>query len=220
MLDRPGRIRYKKQYGNLSQSDIKEIVDDKLNYWKDLILPEQLIKDDLVETCNSLSIITIDAVISLIEEVNLHEELASALIEDFNLTKNVSSYKVTRQLILKNELGETYFSPIELIAIETRNVNQKQFGGNRHSSFYVDADYKGTIEEIINETKAIIELCLSYNEAIEDKFISKYLIELGIHESDPSSNKNSDDNDSEIFTVNSLYTLEPIQSRNYFSYIV
>lgn len=66
LLQRPGRIRYHKTYGNLDISVIDEIVED--------LLMKKEFKPEVVEFISSLEIITIDIVKAVIQEVNIHNE--------------------------------------------------------------------------------------------------------------------------------------------------
>lgn len=77
LLQRPSRIRYMKNFNGLSKQAVKEIANDLLEN-KDYM-------QDLMETLNKIEIVTIDVVKALITEVNLHEDLPSKLIKDFNV---------------------------------------------------------------------------------------------------------------------------------------
>jgi len=76
LLNRPSRIRYHRQYGNLEKSVCQEIIDDRLIN-KDFT-------DDLLDVISKLEHVTIDLVISLINEINIHNEPASTFEKIFN----------------------------------------------------------------------------------------------------------------------------------------
>lgn len=65
LLERPGRIRYIKQFNNLALESIEEIIDDKL--------VDKKFKQVLLDFFKILNSVTIDIVKSVIEEVNIHE---------------------------------------------------------------------------------------------------------------------------------------------------
>lgn len=78
MLNRPGRIHYIRQYDGLDMNLIIEILNDKLNDKNHL--------DDIVEIFSYLGEVSMDMVISLIDECNLYSsESPKDLIKDLNL---------------------------------------------------------------------------------------------------------------------------------------
>lgn len=77
MLQRPGRIRYFKTFGDLSLESIMEVVDDQL--------VNKEFKNELVKFLANLEIITIDIVTSVVEEVNIHNELPEKFKDVFNV---------------------------------------------------------------------------------------------------------------------------------------
>lgn len=77
MLQRPGRIRYFKTFGDLSLEVIMEVVDDQLI--------NKEFKDEVVKFLANLQIITIDIVTSVVEEVNIHNELPEVFKDVFNV---------------------------------------------------------------------------------------------------------------------------------------
>jgi hypothetical protein len=82
MLQRPGRIRYVKTYGDLELPVVKEIIDDLLLY------PE--FRADCLEAISTLEIITIDLVKAIINEVNIHVESPTKFMDVFNVTSGLS----------------------------------------------------------------------------------------------------------------------------------
>jgi hypothetical protein len=77
MLSRPSRIRYVKHYNNLDLNTVKEIIEDRLEN-KDY-------RDDLLTIMRDMTTITIDLLISLIHEINIHDEPASKFLNVFNV---------------------------------------------------------------------------------------------------------------------------------------
>lgn len=86
LLNRPSRIRYVKKYGNLEVDVVYEIMNDILKY------PEY--QEDLIETLKSFDIVTIDLVISIINEINIHNQPASEFADIFNAEYTDKKYDV------------------------------------------------------------------------------------------------------------------------------
>lgn len=85
LINRPSRIRYLRNYTNISDSTIEEIVSDKLSnkeFKKDLI--DNLDKDEL----------NVDSLIEIINEVNLSEKPYSVFKGFFNYTVEKSFYEL------------------------------------------------------------------------------------------------------------------------------
>jgi len=76
LISRPSRIRYLKTYTGLSEPEIDEILNKKLNPKFIFSVREYLL---------SVKFLTIDIVLSLIEEVNLHERFDDKFEEEFNI---------------------------------------------------------------------------------------------------------------------------------------
>lgn len=68
LLGRPGRIRYIKEYGNLSNKAVKEFLDDNLK------VPNK--RDAILEIVDLLEISTIDILRNIVEEVNIHGDIS------------------------------------------------------------------------------------------------------------------------------------------------
>ena len=84
-IGRPSRIRYVKNFGNLSLDVVNEYLDAELLY------PDM--KEEIIEYIDGLSISTIDILKSLVEEVNIHHSLSMAK-SVFNVAKSVYNYNV------------------------------------------------------------------------------------------------------------------------------
>ena len=79
LLQRPGRIRYLKKFGNLSIDAVIEIVDDKLE--------NKELRNEVIKAISQLDLITVDIAVSLISEVNIHNEPPEAFLPFFNVEK-------------------------------------------------------------------------------------------------------------------------------------
>ena len=84
-LNRPGRIRYFKRYGNLTKEQVMLILDDRLK--KDY-------KTETLAYITQLRIITVDIVCKIIDEVNLFDEPPQVFGDVFNCSKLSEYYLV------------------------------------------------------------------------------------------------------------------------------
>jgi SpoVK/Ycf46/Vps4 family AAA+-type ATPase len=167
LLNRPGRVRYHKKFDRLPDSAIFEIVDDLLVY--------QEYKDDLLETIGKLSYLTIDAITSLINEVNMHKDLPSKLIEDMNLDYNEQHFLVTIQQILEdNKLAECLtlneIVSADLLCKKSFRVNSNYDIGD---SFIIEGCDYGDITKVLTTTKCVITEYGDEETGIPDK---KFLV--------------------------------------------
>jgi hypothetical protein len=76
LLERPGRIRYVKEFSDLDKTTIEEIIDD--------LLEDKSHKEECVEYISKLQKITIDIVKAVITEVNIHGQGPSSFSDIFN----------------------------------------------------------------------------------------------------------------------------------------
>lgn len=79
LISRPGRVRYHKQFGNMQENVVKEIIED-------LLLNKEFEKPCL-EYIMSLANITIDNIKAIIEEVNIHQESPEAFKDIINISR-------------------------------------------------------------------------------------------------------------------------------------
>lgn len=80
LLGRPGRIRYIRKFGNLSEKAVNEYIDDNLRY------PDK--RKDILELVDLLEISTIDILKNIVEEVNIH----GSIVEDSYLNIPKANY--------------------------------------------------------------------------------------------------------------------------------
>lgn len=88
MVNRPGRIRYKKEFNDLSLEQIKEIIND--------ILEHKQYTEDIINFLKPLAIITVDIVKSIVQEVNIHNEPPDVCCKDFNASTKDETYTVIK----------------------------------------------------------------------------------------------------------------------------
>lgn len=115
LLSRPGRIRYSKEYGDLSAAVIEELVDD--------LLENISFKEAIVDYILGLEIITIDIVKSIIEECNIHNESPEAFKDFFNVTEKGSVWNLYDVTDGKTSLTPTY----ERIYFTNSNPDSRSF---------------------------------------------------------------------------------------------
>lgn len=97
-IDRPGRIRYIKNYGSLAINVVKEILNDKLEH------PE--FKQAILDWVMFFKFLTIDMLISIINEVNVHATGPDTFKKFFNADNDKPSYDIT-VIVKEMETGKT-----------------------------------------------------------------------------------------------------------------
>lgn len=159
LLQRPGRIRYFKTFGNLKPNVVNEIVDD--------FLVHKHLKKDVVRFVSSLELITIDIVKSIVEEVNIHEESPEMFKDIFNCKKISGRYNVYE--LKPNVLSTTGFDETKLFEAVKLNRNDFTAGDDLvGNTFYVDGDYYARIKKVISPKIAILELVKEYEDDDDD----------------------------------------------------
>jgi hypothetical protein len=106
LLNRPSRIRYVKKYEDLNKGQVAEIVGDLLTIKENT--------EDTIEVISKLDSITIDLVIELIKDANLHEEPLSKFIGVFNCNQGESNHYSYK--IIDKATGKVYYESITLKA--------------------------------------------------------------------------------------------------------
>lgn len=147
LLQRPGRIRYFKTFGNLKPSVVEEIVNDFLVHTN--------FKNDVIRFISSLELITIDIVKSIIEEVNIHEESPEVFKDIFNCKKLTGKYNVYE--LTPNDTGgideKKIYDSVKL------NRSDLSRGDDLIGDyFYIDDTYIGRIKKIINSKSCIVKI--------------------------------------------------------------
>lgn len=98
-IDRPGRIRYIKNYGSLSAEVVKEIMDDKLQHKE--------FEGEILEWVSFFKFLTIDILMSIINEVNIHRVGPSVFKKFFNADNEKGKYTVQYRFT-NTETGDSY----------------------------------------------------------------------------------------------------------------
>lgn len=90
-IDRPGRIRYIKEYGSLKAEVVKEIIDD--------MLVHKEFRKDIIDWVIFFKNLTIDMLISIINEVNIHKMSPKQFSAFFNVDNEKPNYTVDIKVI-------------------------------------------------------------------------------------------------------------------------
>lgn len=137
LLGRPGRIRYIKEFGNLSAKAVNEVIDDNLS---DISL-----KADILKLVDTLEISTIDILRTIIEECNIMGEVPSDKV------LNIPKAKFKLRIIGFDELEENYHQ-------EVKNLIKEQLGKNETVAEWLmkAADGQDEIKEG-NRNKDVLE---------------------------------------------------------------
>lgn len=134
MIDRPSRIRYLKTFEGLPVQTVIEIVDDKLK------LPE--FKTDVLTYLAQLELLTIDGVISICNEVNLHKVSPTVFGSFFNLSKK----EVRCNFSLVN--SDNFMSIVPNILAD---CHYNIYDNDDYEELYVDGGHVGSIVEAIDD---------------------------------------------------------------------
>lgn len=143
LLDRPSRVRYVKQFGNLDLSVVKEFLEDNLE--------DKSVMNELIEFIDTLKISTIDILKAVVNEVNIHgmEEFKKAK-KFFNVSTSTYDYTCIHGYIDKGDMKDLKDKKGDLIKLFLRQ-----------SEAYQNPEPQPPVKEIGNpteeESKAIDE---------------------------------------------------------------
>ena len=148
LLGRPGRIRYIKQFGNLSENVIKEYIADNLI--------DKSKTDIILKTVDLLEISTIDILKCIVEEVNIH----GTILEDscLNVPKAKYVYDVIRFTNVcddtEKEIREFFKEYRDKVSVawlnEVSDKPDKQNEGTTNED-YIYEKYNGWSERITSQ---------------------------------------------------------------------
>lgn len=172
-IDRPGRIRYIKEYNSLPEDVINEIIED--------MLVNKSFKTSLIKWVKYFKYLTIDTLVSIIQEINIHNIDPSEFKEFFNADNEKSSFSVNLSLINGNSKvlmfeREFHHKSIMDHLNDIRCFDSIYIPLNRHTkntkgdsqptkintSFYISREYSD--DEIINnfnDDKIVLEIQLN-----------------------------------------------------------
>lgn len=157
LIQRPGRIRYLKTFGDLTPTVIREILDD--------ILIHKELYDKVLHFISTLEIITIDIVKAICQEVNIHNEDPENFASIFNIKRISGKYDVYHV----NEDGSE-----NLLAKSIKISPRMEFtsDGTVGCSFYLDGDYIGEITKVLDTDTVKVNLRTDY-ESNYNEFLMK-----------------------------------------------
>lgn len=148
LKQRPSRLRYIKKFEDLLPSVVEEIIDD--------ILINKEFKADCMKFMTSLSLITVDIVKSVINEVNIHNESPFVFEDVFNVNKVEGKYKLIEIDNLGNE---------SQLANNANIYPRPHYSIDEHVGYWLEVNGKvlGRIKEIIGADTIIIDICNTNN---------------------------------------------------------
>jgi hypothetical protein len=159
LLQRPGRVRYLKTYGDLTLSVITEIVDNKLTR------PE--LREDTIEFISNLEMITVDIVKAIVDEVNIHNEAPNVFKDVFNIKTLNDKYNV-----FEIESG----TPPKLISSNTTIYPRKFIKEFENDGFEIGNKYIGRIKAFLDDKTVIVEV-VTYTDEGEIRENKQFMIE-------------------------------------------
>lgn len=143
MKSRPSRIRYVKNFGNLSLEAINAYIDDNLN--------DKSYKDTIVNFIDSLEISTIDILKAIVDEINIHNCDIDTFKDFFNVSTNTYYYEYIGYTVRRNEK----FTLSEFKELESKlGTSGKSRYGDQEES--LDADDLGMYEDTFRSSRPII----------------------------------------------------------------
>jgi hypothetical protein len=188
LIDRPSRIRYKFLFDDMSPEVAAEIIDDVLD-------PSLVhLREGIIAYVNNLSAKSIDAIKSLVGEVNLFEESPSEFGDFFNLSKKTpSSYTFSGRY----KIYPSKFNSLKIWLHENNISQYRGYNGTTEVSV-VSEDYKERVSDIyvISISESKIRYIPRYKKSSDGWWnnLSKE-IRSEIFESSLSSFSNDDDDD-------------------------
>lgn len=162
LLNRPSRIRYQKKYGNLELPVVHEIIDDILQY------PEY--REDLIETLQSFTIVTIDLVVSIINEINIHNEPASTFADVFNVEFSTKRYDAFDEQGNRVASYFTFDYKRDIVVNPNRWKGIDIYLGTMDGESIYVGDFKGVINNVYTFERDEKETKLTFKTAINPIF--------------------------------------------------
>ena len=139
LLQRPGRIRYIKTFTDLTLETINEVIDD--------LLKHKELKDPCIKFISELSIITIDLVKAVIEEVNIHHEDPAKFKDIFNVSSSTDTDYVLYKV---DEAG------VEKLFMDFVNLQLPPEKLSEGAHLRVNGDHFGTIKAILPNKDLVV----------------------------------------------------------------
>lgn len=105
LFNRTGRVLYHKTFGGLTSAEINDIIDDNLT--------ELEHKYELVELCGALAEVSIDVLLSWIEEINQFKESPREAMKLLNISPERANFRVTLLVDGGHFESEIDFHPLQ-----------------------------------------------------------------------------------------------------------
>lgn len=140
LIERPSRIRYRKEFAHLNPQVVEEIIDD--------LLVHKQFKQQTIKFISTLEIISVDVVKAILQEINIHEEEPEMFKDVFNVRKLDGKFNI----LVKN--GEEW----EELATDVSVSPRPQFSDNHDREwFYINGrNIGGRVSKIINWNTIVI----------------------------------------------------------------
>lgn len=140
LTERPSRIRYAVEFGNLKAETVEEIVDDML------INKDR--KNSCIEFFKRMSIVTIDVVKTILEEVNIHDEDPTDYFDFMNIYENDYLFDV---FLIDDKENR------KLVAKSVKLSCEPDYSDiDEYSSFKINGKYIGEIRSAINSNSVYL----------------------------------------------------------------
>ena len=184
MLQRPSRIRYIKQYGDLPLNAIMDVVDDML------VHPHH--RKRTIEMIANMPIITMDLVKSVIQEVNIHDEDPLVFKEFFNINGDNDDKRFNVYYL--NEQGQKVLHTANA-GINLRQIKSEIIGHD----FRIESGrpekgnstgYQGEVTQVISD----------------NQFVVGYYVQERVRTTDPSMPEEMNE-----YFVDRVYILEEVK---------
>lgn len=173
LLGRPGRIRYIQQFGNLTEKAVHEFIDDNLLY------PEK--KNDILKAVDLLEISTIDILRSMVDEVNIHQELPEDSV--LNVPKANHIFRILRFPELEGEVLEKVRGLIVPLVKEGKLLtwlNEKREGYDGTNSDWIYDEYDGYETKLTCQFSSLWKgMRTNYGEILEEPGIDGFFTVSG-----------------------------------------
>ena len=152
MIQRPGRIRYVKTFGNLQPEVIYEIVEDRLQ--------DKSFTKQVIDFISELELITVDIVCSIVDEVNIHGETPDKFKDVFNVKKLAELHAVFE--VFNDENGKMLKETLVFDNVKTHP--HKIDSSCEGEDFYINKEEIGSILEVLAEDLIVVQAQPSYEE--------------------------------------------------------
>lgn len=146
LLERPGRIRYVKEFTDLDKAVIEEIIDD--------LLEDKAFKEECIAYISKLQKITIDIVKAVITEVNIHGQGPSSFSDIFNAKELKPTYNMYTGALTSVQMAivlptQTNIERCEPYFLEASEVNKQRWCATKRDVF-IDGEYMGEFVSFVN----------------------------------------------------------------------